>query len=215
MVKLLKYLVAPVVLLAGCVAYEPASLVDGLISNPKVGWNGYSVRVPEGLNTIKTSTNDEMGDRESAIREWYDQQSNQYAADYYTSFTEQFIFEPPNESYFLSFITDTYELRVGWGTLTSVELQYIIQKLINRKMVIINDMEAQFEQIEINGQRGWYISGTSTPYFKKKDISLAYEGICLLGSLKELYWFEAFGAAEVREDMKKTVHEMAESLDVK
>ena len=147
---------------------------------------GTVVQVPEGLGTIKTSADDDMGERESAIREWYDQQSNQYAAEYYTSFSEQFIFEPPTESYFLSFITDTYELRAGWGTLTSVELQYIIQKLINRKMVIINDMEAHFEQIEINGQRGWYVSGTSTPYFKKKPLTLAYEGICLLGRLKEL-----------------------------
>ncbi|MDF7823417.1 hypothetical protein P4B35_05290 [Pontiellaceae bacterium B12227] len=214
MIKLMKYLVAPLVLFAGCVAYEPATLVDGLISNPKVGWNGYSVQVPGGLHTIKTSSGEGVSDRESAIREWYDQQSNRYAADYYTSFSEQFIFEPSDESYFLSFITDTYELRTGWSVLTSVELQYLVQKLINRKMVIINDMDAHFEQVEINGQRGWYISGTSKPYFKKKPKTLAYEGVCLLGGLKELYWFEAFGSAEAREDMKLKVYEMAESLKV-
>lgn len=204
-----------VLLLTGCVAYEPATLMDGEISNPKVGWNGYAVRVPEGMATIKTSADEEVPDRESNIRAWYEEQSGRYAADYYSAFSEQFLFEPPNESFFLSFVTETYELRTGWDTLTSVEKQYILQKMINRKMVVINDMKAHSEQVEINGRRGWYISGTSKPYFKKKPKTLAYEGVFLLGGLKEVYWFEAFGAAEVRDEMKKKAHEMAESLTVK
>ena len=203
-----------VLFLTGCVAYEPATLLDGEIANPGVGWQGYTVQVPSGVTTIKTSADTEGLGRASKIRAWYEEQSARYTTGYYTSFSEQFLFEPPNESFFLSFVTEAYDLRTGWGVLSSVEKQYMIQKMINRKMVVINDMQANFEQIEINGQRGWYISGISRPYLKKNSQILAYEGICLLGNLKELYWFEAFGAIEVRETMKNKVDEMANSLVV-
>jgi hypothetical protein len=215
MLKLLKVSSLLVLFLTGCVAYEPATAVDGVISNSKVGWNGYSVRIPEGLVPLKSSPDERVPDRASEIKDWYADAASRYTADYYTTFSEQFLMENPERTLFVSFITETYELPSGWGTLSSVELQYIIQKLINRKMVVINDTKARSEQIEMKGQRGWYVSGTSTPYFRKKEQSLAYEGIFLIGDLKEVFWFEAFGDELARGEMKKGVHEMANSLEVK
>jgi hypothetical protein len=208
MFKCFQWIVGSALLLGGCSTYEPASLKDGVISNPSVGWKGYSVRVPDGLIPV-----DETGNG-AEFRKWYEDQASDYAADYYASFSEQLLFEPPDQTWILSFLNNTYAIRTGWGAMSSFETQYILQKMINRKMVIINDMKAHGEQIDVQGQRGWYVSGTCKPYFKKNPRTLAYEGIFLLGSLKEVYWFEAFGSEESRPAMKMKVHEMAESLTV-
>lgn len=215
MLMLIKKIILPLLLLSGCMAYEPATVMEGVISNPKVGWNGYSIRIPEGLALISSSPDEQAADRTSQIKAWYADASSRYAADYYTSFLEQFVMENPEQTFFLSFISETYELAAGWKVMTSVETQYVMQKMINRKMVVINDMNAHSEQVEINGQRGWYISGETKPYFKKKAVPQAYEGIFLQGGLKEAFWMEAFGAPQVRDEMKLRVFQMAESLNVK
>lgn len=215
MLMLIKKMILPLLLLTGCMAYEPAVVMEGVISNPKVGWNGYSIRIPDGLILLSGSLDKQASEQASKVKTWYADASSRYAADYYTSFYEQFILQNPEQTFFLSFISETYELRVGWKAMTSVETQYIIQKMINRKMVVINDMKAHSEQVEINGQRGWYISGMTKPYFKKEDVPQAYEGIFLQGGLKEAFWVESFGPPRVRDEMKKRVFQMAESLDVK
>lgn len=215
MLVVIKKWALPLLLLTGCVSYEPASVMEGVISNPGIGWNGYSIRIPDGLALISNSPDEPALDRGSEIKDWYADASSRYTADYYASFHEQFILENPEQTFFVSFISETYELSSSWKTMTSVETQYIIQKMINRKMVIINDMKARSNQIEINGQRGWYISGMSKPYFKKNSVSLAYEGIFLQGDFREVFWVEAFGPPPVRDEMKMRVFQMAESLDVK
>lgn len=202
-------------LLIGCVAYEPAVVQDGEISNPKVGWNGYSVLIPDGVALVLSSSDGQEDDRASLLKKWYADAASRYAGDYYATFYEQFVMENPEQTFFLSFISETYELAAGWQVMSSVETQYVIQKMINRKMVIINDMNAHSEQIEINGQRGWYVSGMAKAYFKKNAEPRAYEGIFLLGNLKEAFWMEAYGLPQVRDEMKKIVFGMAESLGVK
>ena len=44
-----------------------------------------------------------------------------------------------------------------------------------------NDTKADNEVLTINGHRGWHISGTARPYFKKEQAGRAYEGyfICM------------------------------------
>lgn len=186
-----------------------------MISNPSIGWNGYSVYIPDGMARLRPSADEQAPDRAAEIREWYREANTRYTADYYSTHYEQFLIENPEQTFFISFIAETYSLRTGWNMMTSFDKQYIIQKMINRKMVVINDTKAHHEQVEISGQRGWYISGGATPYFKKNAKTVAYEGIFLLGNLKEVYWFEAFGSEGGRAEMKKRVHEMAESLDVR
>lgn len=215
MLTLIKKIILPLLLFTGCMAYEPAVVTEGVISNPKVGWNGYSIRIPDGLILLTDSPDEQASEKTSKIKAWYADASSRYAADYYTSFYEQFILENPKQTFFLSFISETYELAVGWKAMNSVETQYIIQKMINRKLVVINDMKAHSEQVEINGQRGWYVSGVTKPYFKKNVVPQAYEGIFLQGDLKEVFWMEAFGPLQVRDEMKQRVFQMAESLDVK
>lgn len=214
MLKMIKSLVCAGVLLTGCTTYEPATIKDGIITNPAVGWNGYAIKVPDGVKNLRPSADENVPDREAEIRERYRDANERYVADYYTSFYEQFLFENPAQTYFISFISETYELPNGWNSYTSVEKQYMIQKLINRKKVIINDTQAHSEQVEFNGQRGWYISGDSSPYFRKGAQPVAYEGIFLIGGLKEVFWIEAFGMPGTRGEMKTKVYEMAESLKV-
>jgi len=208
------YILLVAALLGGCASYPVATVKDGVIANPSVGWNGYSVKIPNGLIQVRPTGEGQAEDREAKIREWYSEANTRYTADYYSTRYEQFLIENPEQTYFISFIAESYTLRTGWNMMTSFDKQYIIQKLMNRKMVVINDTKAHHEQIELGGQRGWYISGGAKPYFKKNAETVAYEGVFLLGNLKEVYWFEAFGSEAGRAEMKKRVHEMAESLDV-
>jgi hypothetical protein len=215
MTPLLKILTIPLLLVAGCATYQPASVKDGVISNPSVGWNGYTIDIPKGVGPLKAENGETAPERQHAIRTWYEDQRANYALNFGTLTYEQLLYENPAQTYLLSYICESYDLRVGWGAMTSVDKQFIIQKLINRKLVIINDTEAHTEQIEINGQRGWYISGNSKPYFTKNPTVLAYEGIFLIGDLKEAFWMECFGQEGERAAMKQCVNEMADSLDVK
>ncbi|MDF7807955.1 hypothetical protein P4E94_10940 [Pontiellaceae bacterium B12219] len=213
--SLLKKLTLPLLLLTGCSTYQPATVKDGVISNPSVGWNGYTIDIPKGVGPLKAENGVSAQERQHKIRTWYDDQRSNDMLDFGTLTYNQLLYENPAQTYVLSFICESYDLRAGWGVMTSVEKQFIIQKLINRKLVIINDTKAHSEQIEINGQRGWYISGNSKPYFTKNPTTLAYEGIFLLGDLKEAFWIECFGQEGERASMKQCVYEMADSLDVK
>jgi hypothetical protein len=215
MVSIIKKLMIPLLLLTGCTTYQPATVKDGVISDPSVGWNGYSIHIPPGVEPLKAENGESAQERQQTIRKWYEDQTSPLTLDFGTQSYDQLLFENPAQSYLLSFICESYGLRTSWSTMTSVQKQFIIQKLINRKLVVINDTKAHSEQIEINGQRGWYISGNSKPYFKKNPTILAYEGIFLLGNLKEVFWIESFGQEEERAAMKQCVHEMANSLDLK
>ena len=199
--------------LAGCATYQPATVKEGFISNEMVGWNGYSIHMPEDVVLIYPTSDEPGSERAEEFQKWYEKQTNRYGWDWYSTFTECFVMEDTERDYIISFISDTFELpNSSWSVMTSVETQYAIQKMINRKKVIINDEQAYSEQVEINGQRGWYISGLSRPYFKKKVPPLAYEGYFILGNLREAFWIEGFGATETREELKSNVREMAESL---
>ncbi len=202
--------------LAGCASYyEPAVVEDGLISNPKVGWGGYSIRIPDGLALIYPLPDDEVSERALAFREWYDKQANRYSGDYYNAFTERFLLENPERTFIISFLSETYELPVGWTMMNSVDATYFIQKLINRKKVVINDDHASSEQVEINGRPGWRVSGVSRPYFKKDGQVSDYEGYFIIGGLKEAFWIEGYGAPGTRAELRAAVRAMVESLDVK
>ena len=39
-------------LLMGCATYPPTTIHERTISNPTVGWNGYSIRMPDGVVLI-------------------------------------------------------------------------------------------------------------------------------------------------------------------
>jgi hypothetical protein len=188
---------------------------EGVISNPKVGWAGYSIKLPDGIRLLDSASDEDESARAEEFRRWYDRQSARYGWDWYTRFSDRFLMEDVEDRYIISFISDTFELpSSSWSSMSSVETRYIIQKMINRKMVVINDMQALHEQVELNGQRGWYISGLSRPYFKKKINPQAYEGYFILGRLREAFWIEGFGDVDARDELKDRVRTMAESLKV-
>ncbi len=180
-------------LLAGCSTYQPAVVLDGVIQNPTIGWDGYSIRIPEGTVLVCPSIDSNASARAKEFSDWYKKQTNRYGWEWYSTTSEQFVLEDTEQTYFISFIADTFELPTTWSHITTFQMRYASQKMINRKMVVINDMEAHNEQIMINGHRAWYISGESRPYFKKQEAVLAYEGIFIFGALKEAFWIEGFG----------------------
>ncbi|VGO14467.1 hypothetical protein PDESU_03029 [Pontiella desulfatans] len=201
------------VLLAGCTAYQPA-IVDGRnIGNPNVGWNGYSLLVPEGLAIFNPAMANLESAQVSDFQRWYAEEDRRAASVWYAAFTERFLFEHGTD-YFISFIADTYELGGGWASITPMEMQYALQQVARRKMVEINDDAAFNEITEINGHRAVHVSGTSRPYFKKNPLPLAYEGYFILGSLREAFWIEGFGNETFRADLKLKVREVVDGLTI-
>ncbi len=206
------------ILIGGCTSpfgyYEPATVQNGVISNPKVGWNGYSIQAPEGMTVFNPSVADPESARITDFQKWFMKEERRYAAAGYISYTERFLVEQEEEGFFISFVSDTYSLSAGWGAVTSVESTYLLRQIANNKMVDINDDSARRTELEINGQKAWHISGTSRPYFKKDYVPLAYEGYFIVGKLKEAFWIEGFGDMDTRDTMKKKVREMVESLTI-
>ncbi|MDH3982291.1 MAG: hypothetical protein OES84_05245 [Kiritimatiellaceae bacterium] len=201
-------------MLAGCASFHEASVEDGVIHNPETGWAGYSVEVPDGLVVVYPASDDAGSARALEFLEWYRKQTNHYGWEWYTTFTEQFLMEDRDKKFILSFVCDTFDLPApSWSSMPSVQRQYALHKMINRKKVVINDMKAHGELIEINGKRGWYISGLSRPYFKREVSPLAYEGFFIAGGLREAYWVEAFGDPALRGKMKVAARAMVESLE--
>ena len=205
-----------IVLVIGCTSpfgyYKPAIVENGLIQNPMVGWDGYSVRVPEEMTVFNPVDADPDSAKFTDLQRWYIKEDQRNSAVGYVSYSERFLIEEESSDSFISFICDTYDLSMGWAMLSSVESSYLLGKISNRKMVEINDTSAKREEITINGQRAWHISGTSRPYFQKNDTPLAYEGYFIFGKLKEAFWIEGFGELDDREGLKIKVHEMVESL---
>ncbi|MEE9368577.1 MAG: hypothetical protein V3V05_06895 [Pontiella sp.] len=207
-----------VTLLSGCTSpfgyYEPATVQDGIISNPKVGWNGYSIKIPEGMTVFNPSTADPDTAQLTGFKKWFMKEDLRYATAGYISYTEHFLIEQHEVDFFISVVADTYSLSAGWGSITSMESTYVLRQIADRKMVKINDDSAKRTELEINGQKAWHISGTNRPYFKKDYVPLAYEGYFIIGKLKEAFWIEGIGAMDQRDKMKERVREMAESLQI-
>jgi hypothetical protein len=199
--------------LAGCAAYPPAMVENGVIRNPHVGWNGYALNVPEGLSVFNPANADPESAGLTDFQRWYMKEDRRSAGMWYVAYTERFLLEHA-DGYFISFICDSYELPRGWMQLSSVEVQFTLQQVARRKMVEINDDEAHSEVIEINGQRAVYVSGNSMPYFKKNPVPLAYEGYFVLGRLREGFWVEGFSDPSLRQELKRTVREVVENLEV-
>lgn len=197
--------------LSGCTGYRPALVQDGMISNPDVGWNGYSLKVPEGMTLFNPVAADPDSAKTSDFQRWYMREDRRSAALWYVVYTERFLFEH-GDDYFISFISETYELPHYWTGMTSVEKQYALQKVANRKAVEINDDDAKREVVDIAGQRAAYVSGESKPYFRRNYTPLAYEGYFILGNMREAFWIEGFGDPGARGELKRKVHELANSL---
>jgi len=194
--------------------YQPATVADGVISNPKVGWNGYSVKVSEGFSIFNPATTDPDSSDLTAFQRFYMQDENRFSRAVGVSYTEWFLLEHRLLDCAISFSCSTYEIRSSWTSMTSIQTEYILRKLVNSKLVDLNDTDAHNELVTINGHRGWYISATTRPPFGG-DQEIAYEGLFIMGGLKEAYWFEGFGALESRSMLKRLTRGMAESLEIK
>jgi hypothetical protein len=199
-------------LVAGCSTYEPAKVENGMISNPAIGWDGFSISIPEGV-TLLDPVQDPTG-RAAELHSWYDKQSDRQDWKWYANYSEQFLMEDAEGEYIIRFISETFNIPTTWSMMTSVDLQYFLQHLMNRKMVVNNDVKALHETVDIKGRRGWYVSGLCRPYFNRKITPQAYEGYFILGRYKEVFWVEGFGDQDSREQLKRKVREMVESLTV-
>ena len=199
-------------LVAGCATYEPATIEDGVISNPAIGWDGFSIVIPDGVTLIDPAP--ESAGRAAELHAWYDKQSDRDDWQWYANYSEQFLLEDAGGEYIISFISETFNIPTTWSMMTSVDMQYFLHRLMNRKMVVNNDMKALHETVEINGRRGWYVSGLCQPYFNRKITPQAYEGYFIFGRYKEVFWVEGFGDEAARAGLKRKVREMVESLEV-
>lgn len=206
----------PTFLLVGCAIpngyYEPATVKNGVISNPKVGWNGYTVTVPEGVSVFDPSTANPSDPELSEFQRGYLREQDLHSRGLHVAYTEWFLLEHRLLDYCISFTCSTYELPSPWSMMVSSDRQYFLQKLINDKLVRINDTDAHHETIQLNGHHGWYISGTTAPFYGKERGPNAYEAYFIIGGLKEAYWFEGFAPLHNRRMLRRHIKAMAESL---
>ncbi len=195
--------------------YQPATVVDGVISNPRVGWRGYSVKVPDGFEVFDPATANSDSPELTQLQKWCLWDGDLYSRSMAIVYTESFLLEDPKGRGFIFFASDTLELSAPWSTWLSPEKEYFLRKAINDKLVLINDTKAYAEVLTLNGQRAWHIRGTAKPYFKKKPLGQAYEGYFILGNMKEAFWIEGWAPFSEREYLSEKIREMAESLEVK
>lgn len=205
--------------LAGCAMpngyYQPATLSDGVISNPQVGWNGYSVTVPEGLEVFDPATANPDDPDLTQRQQGCLKDDDRYSRSILITYTESLLLEDPDGEDYILFASDTLEIGSPWSAWLSPDKEYFLRKMVNEKRVRINDTKAHNELLTINGHRGCYISGVARPYFTKKPESLAYEGYLILGNLKEIFWIEGFSPLEQRGSLQQKTREMVESLEIK
>jgi hypothetical protein len=206
-------------LIAGCAMpngyYQPATISAGVISNPTVGWTGYAVKVSEGFTIFNPAMVEAASADLTDFQRFYMQDEDRFSRALGVAYSEWFLLEHRLLDCFISFACCTYELPSAWSTLTSVDTEYLLRKLINQKRVDLDDADAQNELVSINGHRGWHISATTRSPFGGVDEPLAYEGYFIIGDLKEAYWFEGFGALYNRSLLERLTRGMAENLEIK
>lgn len=199
----------------GCSSYKPALVEDRVISNPTVGWSGYSVEIPAGMEVVYPYNTAVASGHSGIFRHWCERQFDGFQVDLDATFSETFLMEKSGHKFLIGFSCASYSMPFSWSTMPNVTRQYMLRKMMNDKIVLINDSNALSEQVEMNGRHGWHISGNSHSYSGKDTIVMAYEGYFILGSMKEVYWIESFGDTSERAVMDEMVKSMVKSLDVK
>ena len=154
-----------VLVLAGCAMpngyYQPATVVDGVISNPRVGWNGYSVTVPKGFDVFDPATANPDDPELTQLQKWCLKDGDRYSRTLAITYTERLLLEDPNGEGYILFVSDSIELGSPWSAWLSPDKEYFLRKMVNDKLVRINDTNAYNELLTINGSRGFYISGVA------------------------------------------------------
>jgi len=203
-------------LFTGCATGYKAATVDaGSIRNPSMGWNGYSVAIPDRYRVFDPVKTDFSGSsNKDAFRKVFLEDENRYASSLAVVNHERFLMESGDDESFIIFTADTWELPRPISMLTSVERDYLLQKLLNDTLVEINNTGAFQEIITLNGHRAFHIQGNYKPYFVKEPIPAIYEEYFILGDLKEVYRIIGLCLETEKESMKTTIREMADSLEI-
>ena len=203
-------------LLAGCATGYKAATVDaGSIRNPSMGWNGYSVAVPDGYQVFDPAKADFSGSsNKDAFHKIFLEDEKRYASSLAVVNHERFLMESTNDESFIIFTADIWEFPRPISMLTTVRRDYLLQKLLNDTLVEINDTGAFQEIITLNGHRAFHIQGNYKPYFVKDPIPTIYEEYFILGDLKEVYRIIGLCLEAEKAGMESTTREMAESLEI-
>jgi hypothetical protein len=203
-------------LLAGCTTgYQSASVDENSIQNPSLGWNGYSITIPDRYQLFDPTQTDFSGSsNKDAFHRIFLEDENRYATSLAVVNHERFLLESENDGSFVIFTADIWEFPRPIAMFTSVERNYFLQKLLNDTLVEINDTAAFQEIITLNGHRAFHIQGNYKPYFVKDPIPAFYEEYFILGDLKEVYRIIGLCLEAEKEQMKSTTKKMAESLKI-
>ena len=203
-------------LFAGCsMGYQAATVDANSIQNPDLGWNGYSIDIPDHYQPFDPAQTHLSGSsNKDAFHKLFLEDEGRYATSLAVVNHERFLLESGNDNSFIIFTADTWEFPRPLSMFSSVERDYFLQKLLNDTLVEINDTSAFQEIITLNGHRTFHIQGNYKPYFVKDPTPTFYEEYFILGDLKEVYRIIGICLEAEKEQIKSTTKKMAESLKI-
>ncbi len=213
--KLIKNTLIPTLTLiglAGCQVYHHAEISGNVIHDPQLGWNGYTVNIPDGYYIIpKKVAAASAGPLEHPVN-WLVKERDIYTLSLALNFDERFLFKSDDEQSYILFASERLDFIKSLNQFSTVIKKRVMYNIRDYQKVRLNDSDALFEQMTINGMMACRVSGRLRPYFKKNYPTIFYEGYFFLGHLNETFWVEGISSAKGRTELQRGVKEMAESL---
>jgi len=202
---------------SGCALFDhrsPATIENGTVANPRVGWHGYRLVLPPGFEALDAyALRTPVANGPDDFLPAYLEMARRYDRPARSAYADWLILRRPGDDAFVVFSVDSARISSTWPMMNSVDRRRLLQKSANRKTVEIDDDRARMRFVDLDGLRGWRLSGDCRSFYGADPaVPTAYEGVFLLGRMRETYRFEAFGPASRRAELGALVDTLARSL---
>lgn len=198
--------------IVGCQNFHHAEISGNKIIDPKLGWNGYEVTISDNYSLIPIDTADTLSGPLKRPVSWLFEKHDIFTLSLHINFYEHFFFQSNDQESYILFSVERFSLSTPFNHYSSVDKTYIRYNIRDCQKVRLNDSDAVFELVDLNGMSACRVSGQLKPYYRKEYPEIFYEGYLFLGHLNEVFWVEGISSAKGRAAMQRGVEEMAKSL---
>ncbi len=206
MIKKLTLLIA-FLFLTGCSGHMPAIVDSGLVSNPTIGWKGYTYKIPAGYQPFDPDSMEE-----TSINSAIDKLTNKFktARIEEIDYSDIVVLKKDQEDKYIVSIVVVFPLFESISTMETTHKKVILNATVGS--AYMGQIKAEkSKRMDINGHMAVYMEGFK---FKDKKLNKTYvsNAFFILGDLDESYMLFSLSEKKHKAEMKFVLSELVHSL---